>query len=980
MKKIIFCIILALALSLTAFCAEEVIFDFGKESDGLFGYSAYEIENISYDGTALVYTNKTPGNSGLRGTPLSSLDINGTDYAKIEVRYKVENTVNTNGTSSLLYFQQLDRENDSQKVSLWSSVFSASVPYAATPEYVTQVWNLSQFPALSDNKMGESFFGIGLNSGSAGVKCYIDYIKFIPAAAPGKGITKDENGIVTLDFGLEADEFFGMYGVSISDITYDGEAVIYTNTTERNSGFRGDVLSKYDINGTDYAEIEVRFKVTGIPSSSNSSCMLYCAQQNRETSAVEVSLWAQPLSQAFPASSAGEYMTVKYSLSTYSGIEDRKIGEIFFGTGLGAGASNVKCYIDYIKFIPHDAVEADPVPEPEVVVTEGKYSVTYIANNNGGKVSSMPKRRTVYVDKNSSMPVPASNPVRDGFTFKGWSTSLSASDIVSSSDTVTENTTLYAIWEGAETPSEESVQLVYPGFAKKAIIFSTDEDDGNQRSDIGLTQRFRNHNFNAAFNLVAKPYEGANETKIASLKELYGGFEIANHSYSHIGMMQSNTSTTDALCIEDCENGKEILEGIFGEGSVHGMIWPVSHGDRDAVVEHVMANYEYVRSAPAESGGDYFAVPTSFGPNWRWTCVDWHNDVTYLTRYADEYFALETDELTLFSLWSHSVFYPVNDNWDVMDNFLNDFTHSGQNIWNPQPHQYVRYVKAMNEVVVEDGVVTNNSDVDIYALVDGEEVVIAAGESYGSAVEIDLGEKLSEDNVRYIEINGEQKEFTKQDNIYFANVADENILIEVVEKTAEGGVVKSDYYFVDAAAGSYEKLSLDNFTNSDYESSIRVKSPSGIRFKADILTSAKKEETEYTIEEYGFIITREDLLGTNELTFDSEKYVSGVAYNKAQDKDIVFDSTNDEVCVFAGVLQGIPEKHYDTDLVCKTYTKISVGGEVFTVYGEEVTASFYEIAVKLLETELDEETYEYLLGIVEAVESDIWVDVGDLYN
>ena len=53
---------------------------------------------------------------------------------------------------------------------------------------------------------------------------------------------------------------------------------------------------------------------------------------------------------------------------------------------------------------------------------------------------------------------------------------------------------------------------------------------------------------------------------------------------------------------------------------------------------------------------------------------------------------------------------------------------------------------------------------------------------------------------------------------------------------------------------------------------------------------------------------------------------------------------------------------------------------MFTVYGEEVTANFYEIAVKLLETELDEETYEYLLGIVEAVESDIWVDVGDLYN
>ncbi|MBE6681560.1 MAG: hypothetical protein E7600_04650 [Ruminococcaceae bacterium] len=980
MKKIFFCLILALSLSLTAFCAEEIIFDFGKESDGLFGYSAYEIENISYDGTALVYTNKTPGNSGLRGTPLSSLDINGTDYSKIEVRYKVENTVTTNGTSSLFYFQQLDRETDAQKVGLWSSVFSASVPYSASPEYVTQVWNLSQFPALADNKLGESFFGIGLNSGSAGVKCYIDYIKFIPAAEPGKGITKDENGIVTLDFGLEADEFFGMYGVSISDVTYDGEAVIYTNTTDRNSGFRGDVLSKYDINGTDYAEIEVRFKVTGIPTSGNSSCMLYCAQLNRETNAVEVSLWSQSLNQLFSASSAGEYMTVKFSLSTYSGIENRKIGEIFFGTGFATGASNVKCYVDYIKFIPHNAVEADPVPDPEVVVKEGKYSVTYVANNKSGKVSDMPKRRTVYVDKNSSMPIPEKNPARDGFTFKGWSTTVSAADIVSSTDTVTKNTTLYAIWEGTETPSEEAVQLVYPGFAKKAIIFSTDEDDGNQRSDVGLTQRFRNHGFNAAFNLVARPYENANETKIASLKELYDGFEIANHSYSHIGMMQSNTSTTDALCIEDCKKGKEILEGIFGEGSIHGMIWPVSHGDREAVVNHVMENYEYVRSAPAEAGGDYFAVPTSFGPNWRWTCVDWHNDVTYLTKYADEYFALESDELTLFSLWSHSVFYPVNDNWYVMDDFLNDFTHSGQNIWNPQPHKYVEYVKAMQQVTVEDGIVTNTSDIDIYAIVDGNEVVIPAGESYGSTVEIDLGERASSGNVRYCEIGGEQKPVVENNNKLYVVAADENLVVEVVEKTEDGDVVKTNYYYVDAASLTYEKLSLESYTNSDYESSVRVSEKSGIRFKADVLTSVKNQETEYTIEEYGFIITREDLLGDNQLNFDFSTYVYGVAYNKNIALDIVFDSTDDELCVFAGVLYNIPEKHYDTNLVCKTYTKISVGGEEFTVYGEQVTANLFEIASALLETELDEKVREYMLSVVDAVIPDIMVDVGDLYN
>ncbi len=979
MKKLVLCIMVALALSLTAFCAEEIVLDFGKESDGLFGYSAYEIENISYDGTALVYTNKTAGNSGLRGTPLSSLDINGTDYSKIEVRYKVENTVNTSGTSTLFYFQQLDRETDVQKVGLWSSVFSSTVPYSATPDYVTQTWNLSQFSSLADNKMGESFFGIGLNSGSSGVKCYIDYIKFIPAAAPGKGITKDENGVITLDFGLEADEFFGMYGTSISDVTYDGEAVIYTNGTERNSGFRGDVLSKYDINGTDYAEIETRFKVTGVPASGNYSCMLYCAQQNRETNAVEVGLWNQSLSQAFSASSAGEYMTVKFSLSTYSGIENRKVGEIFFGTGFATGASNVKCYIDYIKFIPTDMVEADPVPEPEVVDKEGKYAVTYDANFVSGKVKDMPKRRTVYVNPDSSMPIPAKNPVRDGFTFKGWSTSSAASDMVTSADTVSGNITLYAIWEGTETPSDEAVQLVYPGFAKKAIIFSTDEDDGNQRSDIGLTQRFRNHGFNGAFNLVARPYENANETKIKALKELYDGFEIANHSYSHIGMMQSNTSTTDELCIQDCKRGKEILEGIFGEGSVHGMVWPVSHGDRDAVVEHVMENYEYVRSAPAEAGGDYFAVPTAFGPNWRWTCVDWHNDVTYLTKYADEYFALETDELTLFSLWSHSIFYPVNDNWYVMDDFLNDFTHSGQNIWNPQPHKYVEYVKAMGKVTVENGIITNPTEVDVYALVDGQEVVIGAGESYGNVIEIEIGEKLASTNVRYVEINGHRREIEGNVTKYAVNASADKVVVAVVEKTSEDtpAIVKSQYFYVDMDTETVTKLSLDSYMTTDGKKSIRVKEPMGIRFKYASLASAKVEEEEFVVDEIGFIVAITDDLGESELTLDYSKYVKGVAYNKAANTDIVFERTDESTDIFTCVVKNIPVSKYKTNLTCKTYTKLTVGGEQFTVYGEPVVGNVYETAKKLLAT--DPENKE-LLKIVLDAEYSIGIDMGGLYD
>ena len=39
---------------------------------------------------------------------------------------------------------------------------------------------------------------------------------------------------------------------------------------------------------------------------------------------------------------------------------------------------------------------------------------------------------------------------------------------------------------------------------------------------------------------------------------------------------------------------------------------------------------------------------------------------------------------------------------------------------------------------------------------------------------------------------------------------------------------------------------------------------------------------------------------------------------------------------------------YKTDFVCKTYTKITVGGEQFVVYGEPVVGNVYDTAKEIL--------------------------------
>lgn len=150
---------------------------------------------------------------------------------------------------------------------------------------------------------------------------------------------------------------------------------------------------------------------------------------------------------------------------------------------------------------------------------------------------------------------------------------------------------------------------------------------------------------------------------------------------------------------------------------------------------------------------------------------------------------------------------------------------------------------------------------------------------------------------------------------------------------------------------------------TNYEPSIRVVGEKGVRFKSGIATVAKYESRAYTVEEYGFVIARKDRLDAQgaELTLDFSKIAKGVAYNKKENIDIVFDSTNDDLCIFAGVIKGIPVEHYATDLICRTYVKLAVEGKEYIFYGHAVTGNLYELAKKFIAEGSEDEA---LLNIV----------------
>ena len=163
---------------------------------------------------------------------------------------------------------------------------------------------------------------------------------------------------------------------------------------------------------------------------------------------------------------------------------------------------------------------------------------------------------------------------------------------------------------------------------------------------------------------------------------------------------------------------------------------------------------------------------------------------------------------------------------------------------------------------------------------------------------------------------------------------------------------------------------------TDGKKSIRTKEPMGIRFRYCASTTAKAEYEEFVINEIGFIVAVTDALGDDELTLDFSKYVKGIAYNRAENKDVVFDSS-DDIDVFTCVVKNIPVSKYKTNLTCKTYTKITVGTEQFVVYGEAITGNIYDTARKLLETDSDNSD---LIKIVLDAEYSIGIDIGSLYD
>ena len=129
--------------------------------------------------------------------------------------------------------------------------------------------------------------------------------------------------------------------------------------------------------------------------------------------------------------------------------------------------------------------------------------------------------------------------------------------------------------------------------------------------------------------------------------------------------------------------------------------------------------FEYARIS--EESNDY-SIPEDFY-RWRGSKFHWDEDLTDFVRGF-----LETDqELALCQLVGHSYDLDVMNLWDTMEAICRRVSEN-RDVWAATHIEIVRYLRNMEKVRIYDSEIVNESDGELWFLIDGSTVCLQPGE------------------------------------------------------------------------------------------------------------------------------------------------------------------------------------------------------------------------------------------------------------
>lgn len=237
--------------------------------------------------------------------------------------------------------------------------------------------------------------------------------------------------------------------------------------------------------------------------------------------------------------------------------------------------------------------------------------------------------------------------------------------------------------------------ILFPEGREKALTLSY--DDGVEQ-DKKLIEILNRYGVKATFNLNTGCYveegfkfpEGQIHRRMSysEVTKTYkdSGHEVAVHGYTHPWLDQMPEGMAAYEIVED----RKRLEEQFGV-IVRGMAYPFGTYN-DKVVETIR-NAGIVYSRTIASTHDFY-LPT----DWLRLATTCHHDDSELMNLAHKF--IDTKPFAnpyLFYLWGHSYEFEANDNWNVIEEFL-EYVSGHDDVWyatNIEIHDYIEAYRSL---------------------------------------------------------------------------------------------------------------------------------------------------------------------------------------------------------------------------------------------------------------------------------------------
>lgn len=313
----------------------------------------------------------------------------------------------------------------------------------------------------------------------------------------------------------------------------------------------------------------------------------------------------------------------------------------------------------------------------------------------------------------------------------------------------------------------------FPGWVRKCVTFTI--DDGNVEMDRKFLDIVRPAGIKGTFNLCSHL---TNQITPDEYRQFYEGYEIANHCKYHPFACQdhmdyvisdhscelgkdpvslSSDGKTEMLyplppdaagrlgknaegmyhvllerglrlianperyveCIQQCHDE---LEEIFGKDSIRSFVWPFDRQNCEVVKKYLASMPYYgVRKSGTWGAEESFAMPPE-RMCWKMTAYS-----TDLMEKAVAYAAQPDDgTLKFFCFGAHSIDYERR--WHQLQEFAGKFGNRPDEYYSATVGEIFGYEDAVKSLVVGENDIYNSSKTDLYLKVEGDKVLLRAGE------------------------------------------------------------------------------------------------------------------------------------------------------------------------------------------------------------------------------------------------------------